>query len=236
VAETRIVLVRHGESLAQERRVVGGHGCEGLSSLGVRQVEALRDRLLRSGELAGTTALYSSVMARAVQTAQILAPALGGLEVEQDCDFCEGHPGPESDGMPWEEFDQRWPAPAEWSPDVVREPGGESYAQMRARVSARLDKVAERHQGETVVVVCHGGVVVHSMLRWLEMEPMGGRTRAWLDPVNSSLTEWRMAENPMWRSEIELVRFNDHGHLCGDLLPRRRRTAVADSDVPGTDG
>jgi len=45
-----------------------------------------------------------------------------------------------------------------------------------------------------------------------------------------------MAENPMWRSEIELVRFNDHGHLCGDLLPRRRRTAVADGDVPGTDG
>jgi broad specificity phosphatase PhoE len=236
VAETRIVLVRHGESLAQERRVVGGHGCAGLSALGIRQAEALRDRLLRSGELAGTTALYSSVMARAVQTAQILAPALGGLEVEQDCDFCEGPPGPESDGMPWEEFDQRWPAPAEWSPDVAREPGGESYAQMRARVSAGLDEVAERHQGETVVVVCHGGVVVHSMLRWLEMEPMGGRTRAWLDPVNSSLTEWRMAENPMWRSEIELVRFNDHGHLCGDLLPRRRRTAVADSDVPGTDG
>ena len=65
---------------------------------------------------------------------------------------------------------------------------------------------------------------------------MGGRTRAWLDPINSSLTEWRMAEHPMWRSEIELVRFNDHGHLCGDLLPRRRCTAVADSDASGTDG
>jgi probable phosphoglycerate mutase len=244
VAETRIVLVRHGESLAQERRVVGGHGCAGLSTLGVRQAEALRDRLLQSGELAGTAALYSSVMARAVQTAQILAPALGGLAVEQDCSFCEGHPGPTSDGMAWEEYDQRWPAPAEWSPDVAREPGGESYAQMRARVSAQLDKVAERHKGETVVVVCHGGVVVHSMLRWLEMEPMGSRTRAWLDPVNSSLTEWRMAENPMWRSDIELVRFNDHGHLRGDLLPRRRRAVVAEgvaggdaeSDVPRTDG
>ena len=236
MGETRIVLVRHGESLAQERRVVGGHGCAGLSAFGVRQAEALRDRLLLTGELADATVLYSSVMARAVQTARILAPALGDLEVEQDCDFCEGHPSPESDGMAWEEFDQRWPAPAEWSPDVAREPGGESYAQMRARVSARLDKVTERHRGETVVVVCHGGVVVHSMLRWLEIEPMGGRTRAWLDPINSSLTEWRMAGNPMWRSEIELVRFNDHGHLRGDLLPRGRRAAVAESDVPRTDG
>ncbi len=236
MGETRIILVRHGESLAQQRRVVGGHGCAGLSALGVRQVEALRDRLLLTGELADATALYSSVMARAVQTARILAPALGHLEVEQDCDFCEGHPGPESDGMAWEEFDQRWPAPAEWSPEVAREPGGESYAQMRARVSARLDQVAERHRGETVVVVCHGGVVVHSMLRWLEIEPMGGRTRAWLDPVNSSLTEWRMAGNPMWRSEIELVRFNDHGHLRGDLLPHGRRPTVAESDIPRTDG
>jgi hypothetical protein len=45
-----------------------------------------------------------------------------------------------------------------------------------------------------------------------------------------------MAENPMWRSEIELVRFNDHGHLCGDLLPPRRRAVVAEGDVAGTDG
>jgi hypothetical protein len=45
-----------------------------------------------------------------------------------------------------------------------------------------------------------------------------------------------MAENPMWRSEIELVRFNDHGHLRGDLLPRRRRPALAESDVPRTEG
>ena len=230
------MLVRHGESLAQERRVVGGHGCEGLSALGVRQVEALRDRLVCTGELAGVTTLYSSVMARAVQTARILAPALGDLEVEQDCNFCEGHPSAESDGMAWEEYDQRWPAPAEWSPDVAREPGGESYAQMRARVSARLDQVAARHLGETVVVVCHGGVVVHAMLRWLDIEPMGGRARAWLDPINSSLTEWRVAEHPTWRSEIELVRFNDHGHLRGDLLPRGRRALVAQSDASGTNG
>ncbi len=225
MGQTRIVLVRHGESLAQERRVVGGHGCEGLSALGVRQAEALRDRLADSAELADVTALYSSVMARAVQTARILAPALGDLEIEQDCDFCEGHPSAESDGMAWEEYDQRWPPPAEWSPDVAREPGGESYAQMRARVAHRLDRLAERHRGETVVVVCHGGVVVHSMLRWLDIEPFGGRTRAWLDPVNSSLTEWRFAQHPQWRAEVELVRYNDHSHLRGGLLPRGRSAA-----------
>jgi probable phosphoglycerate mutase len=228
VGQTRIVLVRHGESLAQERRIVGGHaGCEGLSTLGVRQVEALRDRLIDSGELKDATALYSSVMARAVQTARILAPALGDLEVQMDCDFCEGHPSDESDGMAWEEFDQRWPVPAEWSPELAREPGGESWAQMRDRVSARLDRLADRHPGETVVVACHGGVVLHSMCRWLQLDPIGNNGRAWLDPINSSITEWRMAENPFWEDAlpVQLVRFNDHGHLRGDLLPRSRRIA-----------
>jgi 2,3-bisphosphoglycerate-dependent phosphoglycerate mutase len=204
VGHTRIVLVRHGESLAQERRIVGGHaGCEGLSKLGVRQAEALRDRLIESAELTGD------------------------LEVRQDCDFCEGHPSAESDGMAWEEFDQRWPMPADWSPEVARDPGGESWAQMRDRVTAGLDRLAAVHDGETVVVACHGGVVLHSMFRWLLLEPVGSSGRAWLDPINSSITEWRMADNPFWAhaAAVQLVRFNDHGHLRGDLLPRGRRPA-----------
>jgi len=216
---TRIVLVRHGESRAQQERFVGGHtGCTGLSDRGRRQVEALRDRLLASGELAGATALYSSVMARAVETARILAPALGHLEPEQDCDFCESHPG-EGDGLPWTEYDQRWPRPRTWTPDTRRDPGGETFAEMGARVAGRLDRLIERHPGETVVVACHGGVVVHSVLRWFGMDGIG-RDRAWLDPVNASVTEWRLAENPYWPDTlgIELVRFNDRAHLGGDLL------------------
>lgn len=186
---------------------------------------ALRDRLAASGELAGATTLYSSVMARAVQTAEILAPALGELEIESDCAFCESHPGDEADGLDWAEFERRWPMPPEWTPKTRREPGAETFDEMRERIAARLDLLIDRHPGETVVVACHGGVVLHSMFRWLELEPIGGRTRAWLDPVNSSMTEWRLAEHPHWKAGIELVRFNDHGHLQGDLLPLSRRPA-----------
>jgi broad specificity phosphatase PhoE len=227
VGQTRIVLVRHGESLAQERRVVGGHGCAGLSELGKRQVTALRDRLLDTGELADATVLYSSLMARAVQTAEILAPALGDLEIRQDCGFCEGHPVAGGDGMSWEEYDRRWPEPAEWTPESRRGPGGETYAEMRGRITARVGALAREHPGQTVVVACHGGVVLHTLFEWLRLDPAGDSGRAWLDPVNSSLTEWRMAENPFSGKglPIQLVRFNDHAHLRGDLLPRRRDAA-----------
>lgn len=222
MGQTRIVLVRHGQSQAQERRFVGGHdGCTGLSDLGRRQVGALASRIAESGELAGATALYASVMARAVETAAILAPALGDLEVRSECAFCESHPGPEADGLSWDGFNERWPLPAEWTPQTRRDPGAESYEEMRERVTGRLDALLERHEGETVVVACHGGVVMHSMFRWLELEPVGNRTRARLDPVNSSITEWRLGDHPYGRSGIELVRFNDHAHLRGDTLPQK---------------
>lgn len=222
MGRTRIVLVRHGESKAQEGRFVGGHsGCTGLSDLGVRQVTALRDRLAGTGELAAATTLYASILPRAVQTAEILAPALGDLEIRRDCAFCESHPG-EGDGLTWEEYEQRWPWPEEWTPELQRDPGAESYAQMHERVSARLDRLIEEHPDETVVVACHGGVVLHSVFRWLGLEPMGARTRAWLDPVNSSVTEWGIGDHPEWRSRVELVRFNDHGHLRPDLMRRPR--------------
>lgn len=212
---TRIVLIRHGESVAQERQVVGGHeGCKGLSDRGRRQVEALRDRLLRTGELADTVALYTSLMPRAVETAAIIAPALGGYDAVQECDFCEHHPG-EGDGLSWADFERLYPAPeGQWDPDLRRDPGGETWNEMAARVGRGLDTIVERHPGETIVVACHGGVIIQSAFKWLGLEP-GGADRAWLNPRNTSLTEWCYAPNPFNKGtlELELVRFNDFSHL-----------------------
>jgi broad specificity phosphatase PhoE len=213
VEGTRIVLVRHGESVNQTEGLYGGHACQGLSDRGREQVSALRDRLARTGELASATRLYSSVMARAVETATILAPALGDLDVVQQCDFCEIHPG-EADGLTWEEVERRYPSPERWTVDWVRDPGGESWAAMTDRVGTGLDELVERHPGETIVVACHGGVVVQSMLKWLGLDFAG--ERAWFQATNASMTEWRFAPNPFAKSTlgVELVRFNDHAHLA----------------------
>jgi broad specificity phosphatase PhoE len=215
---TRIVLVRHGESRAQELGIVGGHkGCRGLSTRGRLQVEALRDRWKANDELGEVAAVYASVMPRAVETAQILAPAFGDPDVVQDCAFCEHHPGA-GDGLAWEEFDRLYPFPTDgWHPDLRRDPGGETWTEMAARVAIGIDGLVERHAGSTVVVACHGGVIVHSMIRWLALSREADRERAWFSPENGSITEWRYGASPYRQPARawELVRFNDQAHLVG---------------------
>jgi probable phosphoglycerate mutase len=214
VEGTRIVLVRHGESRAQELGILGGHdGCQGLSELGRRQVSLLRDRLRDTGELTGASVLYASLMPRAIETAEIIATAIGGLEVRVECDFCEGHPG-DADGLTWQEVDERYPGGSDWDADSRRAPGWETWREMGDRVASALATLVERHPGETVVVACHGGVVVQSMLYFLSLD-LAGDGRAWIAPDNASITEWRFAQNPYEKSTlpVQLVRFNDRAHL-----------------------
>jgi probable phosphoglycerate mutase len=218
---TRLVLIRHGESRSTVDRIVGGHrGCTGLTDRGVRQAKALRDRLARTGELTGAAAVLTSVLPRAIETAEIIAPAVGGPAVEQRCELCEIHPG-KGDGLTWEEFTAlyRPEGLASGNPYVPMAPEGESWAGFFARVGEALLRAAADHAGETVVVVCHGGVVEGSFAT------LGGlplRRPFDVRVENTSLTEWsffpvdgdsgnaghRLAR---WR----LDRFNDAAHLAG---------------------
>jgi probable phosphoglycerate mutase len=211
---TRLVLVRHGESRATVDEIVGGHeGCKGLSDRGRRQAEALRDRLGATGELKAD-ALVASVMPRAIETAEILAPALGDLPVRQECDVCEQHPG-EADGIPWSEYEARY-RPDGWrfDPYAPEAPGAESVAEFNARVARALTQVAEDHRDQTVVVACHGGVVGASMVAFLGLPYQGRLLHGYVR--NTSITEWVLEDDgpghpPPWR----LVRYNDAAHLAG---------------------
>jgi probable phosphoglycerate mutase len=208
---TRIVLVRHGESACNVAGIVGGHlGCTGLTTTGVAQAELLRDRLIATGEFSQAQALYSSVLARAVETARIIAPAIGGanLVVDQDCAVCELHPG-EADGLSWPRFAELYGEP-DWdtNPDAPVAPGGESWVSFVERAAGALRSLAERNTGELVVVACHGGIVEAAMLSFL---PLSDRTRPLgLPTAYTSITEWEL-EASRWR----LLRYNDVAHLGG---------------------
>lgn len=209
--ETRLVFIRHGEALAAVDRLVAGHRtCRGLSGRGQRQAEALRDRLIASRELE-PDAVLTSVLPRAIETAEILAPALGGLSAQRDCDFCELHPG-ECDGLTWEQYQGRYGFDMRKEPDRPMSPGGESLGSFQARVERRLERMVRDHAGQTVVIVCHGGVVSAASLSLMSHVMHASPVR--LQPENTSITEWlRPASDDPGGDRWMLIRFNDFAHI-----------------------
>src|SRR4051794_21904722 len=109
---TRLVLIRHGLSQCTVDSIVGGiKGCTGLAPEGRRQAELLRDRLVRTQELVDADVVYTSVLPRAIETAEIIAPGLGAVgesPAKQDAELSELEPG-EADGLTWAEYSQRYP-------------------------------------------------------------------------------------------------------------------------------
>ena len=211
MSETRLILIRHGEAQAAVEGFVAGHdGCRGLSPRGREQAAALRDRLLETNEIEAH-AVHTSVLPRAIETAEILAPALGDMKAAQDCDFCELHPG-ECDGLTWEQYRARYAFDMRSDPDRPMSPGGESLKSFQARVEARLNTLVREHEGESVVVVCHGGVISAASLSFMSHELHRERPFR-LEPENTSITEWLLHGQDEPRPGWVLVRFNDAAHL-----------------------
>jgi broad specificity phosphatase PhoE len=174
-----LLLIRHGRSAD----VVPGTPAASdppLHELGVEQAARLAERL------AGKEihAVVSSHLARARQTAEPLAAARG-LTVREHVDLEEVRLGDWSNG----EFRRRaasadeqfvaWAATGRW--DGI--PGGEGDDSLRTRVAAVIDGLADEHRGQTVAVVCHGGVIAAYVAHAL-----GIHRSLWIAVENTSVT------------------------------------------------
>jgi probable phosphoglycerate mutase len=206
----RLILVRHGEAHAGFHGVIGGPtGCAGLTERGRSQAAALRDHLAATGRVRPDV-LLASVLPRAIETAQIIAPALGVETFGRDCSLCEVHTG-EADGLEWTEYGVRYGSfDMESEPDRVFAPAGESWNSFHERVGTTLERLAIDYEGKTVVAVCHAGVIMASMRVLLGMPSATSRAR--LQPTNTGLTEW---EHDAAYDRWTLRCFNDAAHLLG---------------------
>ncbi len=155
MSETRVLLLRHAETSAPDRF----HGAEsdiGLGPRGFSQAESVA----RSLSILRTDALHTSAMLRARQTAEAIGRACA-LTPLIEPDLHERKMGPLSglsrlDGMSaYDEAKRRWTA---GDVDYSHE-GGESYAQIRARVVPIIERLVSRAPGQTLVIVAHGVVI-----------------------------------------------------------------------------
>jgi probable phosphomutase (TIGR03848 family) len=148
---TLILLVRHGLTPTTGVKLPGRARGLHLSEDGGRQAEAVGRRL---GRLAKITAVYASPLERARETAALIAraPRLA-VRVEPgltDIDIGEwtGLSLKQARRKPEWEVVQRHPS-------GFRFPGGESFTEMQARVTAALGRLIARHPGEVIVAVSH---------------------------------------------------------------------------------
>ncbi|HVF06374.1 MAG TPA: bifunctional RNase H/acid phosphatase [Frankiaceae bacterium] len=201
---TTLLLVRHGETELSVAGRFSGTGDPELTERGWAQAKALAGRAASFGPV---TAVWTSPLRRAADTAAGIAEALG-LPVRVDdrlaeCDFGEW------EGLTFAQIQERdLGLLAEWMGDAdVAAPGGESFAAVTRRVRQARDAVLAAHPGETVVVVSHV-TPIKTLLRLALDAPPSLLHRLYLDLASLSQAEWYPDGHAIVR------RVNDVAHLA----------------------
>jgi probable phosphoglycerate mutase len=203
---TRILLVRHGQSQGNAERRFGGHSPTPLSELGRRQAEATARALASEG----VTAIYSSDLLRAAQTAEPLA-RMTGLEINRTSALRERSVGL-MEGLTFEEAAERYPD--EYAALLRRDfehvlEGGESYRQLLDRASAELDRAVERQRGGTIAAFSHTGTICILVLHLMGALDAPNLKPVWISSANCGVTRFEIQHGGLTR----LLRANDTRHL-----------------------
>lgn len=203
---TQVIVVRHGETAWNNEKRWQGHLDSPLTPNGLSQARALACRL--AGE--HFSALYSSDLGRAHQTAQIIAAATGhsvnfdARLRERKLGIFQGLTSDEIRVAHAEEYDVYRAR----DPDH-RLPEGESLRQQVERNFSCFEELAQRHLGESIVVVTHGGVLSGLLRRVLAIPLEAPRRFAF---ANSSLNVFIFQEGD-WM----LQTWGDVSHLDGEV-------------------
>ena len=204
-----LLLVRHAQSSGNASGTIQGWRDEPLTARGREQAAALAERLGRREPR--ITALYSSTLARARETAAPLAAALG-LEVERRAELREYGYGA-AEGLSWAEVEQRFGITlVQWGRGEL--PGEEGPEAFRGRVLRCFRELAGRHRDGHAAVITHGGVIAAILAHVLGV-PDG----SW---VRMHLPNGSLAEVAPDGDRHALLSLNGHDDLAALTRPRER--------------
>lgn len=153
---TRVLAVRHGETVWNVQGRMQGHLDSSLDASGRAQADALGRRL----RLETIHAVYASDLGRTLETAGRIV-AHTGHPVVSDRRLRERHLGI-FQGLTGEEAAERYPE--HWHRFRARDPdhdldGGETLVQFSARVVTGVTDLAARHRAQCILIVTHGGAL-----------------------------------------------------------------------------
>jgi broad specificity phosphatase PhoE len=197
-------MARHGQTEDNIAGRLTGWGDPPLTMLGRAQAARLGDYLAVHCKLQG---IYASPLARALETATIVAEKVGLVPVSVE-NLKEIHFG-ECEGLTEAEFHSRYPElvkAARIAEDMdFGWPGGENRRTFYGRVRSAFEGITRLNSGRTVLVVGHGGVLAYYLAELLEGKP--DRWRQYL-PDNCALAEVAIED-----TGIRVVHHNYTAHL-----------------------
>lgn len=200
-APTRLVLVRHAVTSHTGARLSGRLPGLDLSREGVRQAEALGERLAP----VPISAVYASPIERTVQTAEPVA-RVHDLTVRTLPGVIEADYG-DWTGCLLADLAKtdEWRV-VQLAPSRARFPGGESIREMQSRTVAALEQVVADHPGETVAVVSHADPIKSAIAHFTGMH-LDLFQRLHVAPASVSVFEFAVLGT--W-----LLKCNDTGTLA----------------------
>lgn len=203
---TKLFLIRHGQSAGNAEGRFGGHGPTPLSSLGEKQAE-LTGKLLASD---GISAIYSSDLYRAVQTAEPLSK-LTGVPIVQTAAFRERNVGV-LEGLTFDE--SREIHPRDYHALVSRNvhhviTNGESYRHLLRRATGQLWEILRRHQRERIAIFSHTGTICFLTLQMMGAIRRDTKQTPWIVTSNCGINRFEIRG----RTNIRVLALNDTRHL-----------------------
>lgn len=153
---TRFILVRHGLSVANVKKIFAGQTDVKLTEIGYKQADCVCKYIYDNFKV---DEIYSSDLSRCVETITPLAKALK-MEIKTDKGLRETCVGL-WEGKTREEIKELFPESYKiFLENVTRVnfEGGDNYATTQKRMVSTIDKIAKENDGKCVVVATHAGV------------------------------------------------------------------------------
>ena len=209
---TTLVLIRHGESEANRKKIFAGWHNARLQDNGIKQAELTAKYIAENYKI---DKIYSSDLKRAYSTSEKLSEILN-MEVMPENGIREISAG-KWEGIEFEKLASTYKEEYDtWLNHIGSAtcPGGESVKELGARVMKTLTRIAEDNDGKTIAVFTHATPIraMQSIIETGDTDQM--ENIPWVS--NASVTEVKI-QNGKWN--IEKTGIDSHLEDTKTTLP-----------------
>lgn len=190
---TTVILLRHGESVANSRGIIAAQLDMPLSDVGRQQAKLAAKYIAENYRI---DKIYSSDLSRAYDTASAVAEKLN-MEIIKTKALREIYAGI-WEGMKYTDIAVKYAEDYKiWLEDIGRSrpTGGESAEELGIRIMSELNRIADENEGKTILAVTHATVIraAQTIIEYSSIEKMQG-----CDFVSNASVNIFVRENDKW--------------------------------------